>query len=97
VAAQPILAWDKLDDLMRWPMPLIVAGMVLWFVSVALTGWVASRKGRDDGFWAVVALFIGPIALVAVCLLPRRSTIATPSLPDVTSNDARGGWGEKVN
>jgi hypothetical protein len=38
VAPHPILAWDKLEDLLRWPMPLIAGGFVIWFVSVALTG-----------------------------------------------------------
>jgi hypothetical protein len=51
----------------------IIASIVLgWFVNMALTGWLASRKGRDGGLWVVAAIFLGPIALAIVLLAPRR-------------------------
>jgi hypothetical protein len=53
--------------------PIFGAVLLLWFLNMAVTGWLARRRGRDDGLWAVLAFFLGPIALVAVILLPRRS------------------------
>jgi multidrug efflux pump subunit AcrA (membrane-fusion protein) len=53
---------------------LSIAAPVLlgWIVIMALTGWLASRKGRDGGLWVLAALFLGPIALLVVILAPRR-------------------------
>ena len=39
---------------------------------MALAGWLAGRRGRDDGLWAVIGLFIGPLAVAALLILPRR-------------------------
>ena len=71
---------------MRWPWngrmedlgalqelaPLFFGILLLWFLNMAATGWLARRRGRDDGLWAVIAFLLGPIALVAVALMPRR-------------------------
>jgi len=46
--------------------------LVVWFANMALTGWLAARKGREGGYWAVIALFTGPIALIAILLKPRQ-------------------------
>jgi hypothetical protein len=48
--------------------PVIAAILVLWFVNIGVTGWLAERKGRDGGLWSVIAVFIGPLALLAVVL-----------------------------
>lgn len=85
----------KLEDFLTPLMLSVGLFLLLWFVNVALTGKIASRKGRDDGAWAVAALFIGPIALIAVVLLPRNTKVKTEP-PPVPSNDARGGWGGGV-
>ena len=86
---------EKLEDFLTPFMLAVGLGLLLWFVNVALTGKIASRKRRDDGAWAVAALFFGPLALLAVHLLPRNTKIKTEP-PQVPSNDARGGWGEGV-
>jgi hypothetical protein len=52
--------------------PIFGAVLLLWFLNMAVTGWLARRRGRDDGLWAVIAFLVGPIALVAVILMPRR-------------------------
>ena len=39
---------------------------------MALTGWLAGRRGRDDGLWAVIGLLFGPLAVAALLILPRR-------------------------
>ncbi|HEX3265440.1 MAG TPA: hypothetical protein VHR16_07205 [Candidatus Limnocylindrales bacterium] len=46
--------------------------LVVWFTMMAVTGWLAARKNREGGLWAAVAFFLGPIALLAVVLLPKR-------------------------
>lgn len=52
--------------------PILAAIVVGWFVIAALTGWLASRKGRDGGLWVVAAIFLGPIALIVVLLASAR-------------------------
>ena len=60
--------------------PVIAAILVLWFVNMGVTGWLAERKGRDGGLWSAIAVFIGPLALLAVVLAsplgmgPERDT-----------------------
>jgi hypothetical protein len=50
---------------------LVAEILLVWFVIVAVTGWLARRRGRDGGLWAVIALFTGPFALAALLLKPR--------------------------
>ena len=38
---------------------------------MAVTGWLAGRRNRESGLWAAFALLGGPIALLALLLLPR--------------------------
>ena len=65
---QPFPAGGLGDFDPAWIGVIKVAGAILlvWFINVALVGWLAGRKGRDDGVWAVLALFLGPIALIAI-------------------------------
>jgi len=52
--------------------PLLASVIIGWFMIMGLTGWLAERKGRDGGEWAVFAFFVGPIALLWVLLTPAR-------------------------
>ena len=61
-----------LESLLADPMALIALGLVVWFGSMAMTGWIAGRKGRDDGNWAMLGLILGPVALLAVLVAPRK-------------------------
>lgn len=58
--------FGSMDGLTSGIVQTVATLMLLWFVNVALTGWLARRKGRDDGVWAVLALFLGPVALLAI-------------------------------
>jgi hypothetical protein len=61
----------------------IGAFFLLWFVNMAITGFIARRQGRDDGLWAVLAFFVGPIALLTLLVAPRgwlRGTAPDPTL-----------------
>ncbi|MEO8273305.1 MAG: hypothetical protein ABI620_04500 [Chloroflexota bacterium] len=49
------------------------AVLLVYFINVAVVGWLARRKGRDDGVWAVLALFTGPFALVAILLKKKQA------------------------
>ena len=60
------------QDLMNGAVPYLAGILLLYFANVALTGWLAGRRGRDDGLWAVFAMFSGPVALLALLLLPRK-------------------------
>ncbi len=55
-------------ELIAWAGGLIV----LWILNVALTGWLAGRKGRNDDVWAVRAIFFGPVALIAILVRPPK-------------------------
>jgi len=46
--------------------------LVAWFVIAGFTGWLAARRHRDGGLWVVIAIFGGPLALLAVLLLPAK-------------------------
>lgn len=85
-----------LEDFLTGPVITVSLLLFVYFVIVALTGWLASRKGRDDGLWAFLALITGPFALIAILLLPHRVKDTPPPPPPVPSNDSRGGWGEGV-
>jgi hypothetical protein len=52
---------------------VVGTALLLYFINIALVGWLARRKGRDDGVWAVLALFLGPIALVAILLKAKQA------------------------
>ena len=52
--------------------------LILWFTNMAMTGWLAGRRTREGGLWAAFAFFAGPLALMALLLLPRKAT--KPSL-----------------
>ena len=62
-----------------WPVldTRIVVALIAWFVVCSITGWLASRKDRDGGFWFVLAMFSGPLApltLLVLALMPRGRT-----------------------
>ena len=62
-----------LEDILTSVTPYVAAFLIAWFVNMAVVGWLAARKNRDSGFWSVLALFAGPIALAAILLARRRS------------------------
>lgn len=65
---------------------LMVLGPVflLWFANMAITGWLAGRRGWNDGVWTVVAIFLGPVALLAVLVAPGSRE--RPPAPEVVLN-----------
>ena len=68
------LANGELDALAAANGPFIVAVtvfLIVWFSIMAVTGWLAGRRNRESGLWAAFAFFTGPLALLALLLLPR--------------------------
>ena len=56
--------------------PFIVAVtvfLIAWFTIMAVTGWLAGRRNRESGLWAAFAFIAGPLALLALLLMPRRT------------------------
>jgi hypothetical protein len=63
--------------------PVFFGAILLWFANMALTGWLARRRGRDDGLWAVLAFFLGPVALLTLLIVPHSRL--RRSAPDPTT------------
>jgi hypothetical protein len=52
---------------------LLFAALVVWWLGAAiLADRIADRKGRTGGVYLFAGLVIGPIALLAALILPRR-------------------------
>ena len=81
---EPFGRIGSLEDLLKGPVLLVGLIFLLWFLNMALVGWLAGRKGRESGYWAVLALFTGPIALVAILLAARRPRPADADLAELT-------------
>jgi hypothetical protein len=44
--------------------------IVIWILVIFASAKVAEKKGRRRWLWILLAIFFGPLALVAVALLP---------------------------
>lgn len=64
--------WITISDALAAALPIIAAIGLLWFANMALTGWLAERRGREGGLWVVFATLLGPIALLALLAAPRK-------------------------
>ncbi len=53
--------------------PELLFGVVFWIVFVALTAWLAAKKGYNPALWTIIAIFFPLIALIVVLVLPRRA------------------------
>ena len=51
---------------------------LLFAVCTLLSGWMAGRRGRSARLWSWMGVIFGPIAPLAVALLPP---VAAPSAP----------------
>jgi cyanate permease len=58
---------------------LVVAVLVAGVVALLLTPWLARRKQRNVGFWVVMVLLFGPLALLAILFVPAKKTLAEPT------------------
>ena len=56
--------------------PELLFGMVIWAAFVALTAWLAAKKGYSPAVWAILGVFLTWIALIIVLVLPRRAPAA---------------------
>lgn len=52
--------------------PIILIGLVGWFVLSTFSAWVASQKGRSvfEGF--VVGMMFGPLGVLVEAMLPSK-------------------------
>jgi hypothetical protein len=77
---------------LRAILPAFAAIVVTWLVIMAVTGWLAGRRGRDDGLWAVIGLLLGPVAPVLLLLLPRRERTGPLETMPPTPPGYTGEW-----
>lgn len=64
---------------------IAVAFLAVWLGSIIASGVIAGNKGLSVVGFVFLALFLGPLALLLVLLVPsaqKKSTQATPSLQD---------------
>jgi hypothetical protein len=52
------------------------AALLLLVVFTFLSGWIAGRRGRSTKLWYWLGAMFGPIALLAIALLPPVPTTA---------------------
>jgi uncharacterized membrane protein YoaK (UPF0700 family) len=50
----------------------IILFVLVFSACIFATRYVAKSKRRDQTYWTVVAVLLGPLALVAVALLPSK-------------------------
>jgi hypothetical protein len=80
-----------------------VASVFLFVVCTFLSGWIAGRRGRSAKLWYWLGAISGPIALLAVALLPparepgSRPPGAVSRLWRRTQGRASGGHSEPHN
>ncbi|MFC1947319.1 SHOCT domain-containing protein [Chloroflexota bacterium] len=55
-----------------WELIIILVILVAWFVPIFLCVWLAKKKGKDTIVWAIIALFLGIIALLILAILPAE-------------------------
>jgi hypothetical protein len=51
---------------------LVILGAVVWIVCAVYAYQNAPKFGRSAGLWAVLAILFGPLALMALYVLPKR-------------------------
>jgi hypothetical protein len=60
---------------------LVVALVLIWAVSVALSAWLAARKARGVRRWALLGVVLGPLALLVHAFYPARYVGETAPCP----------------
>jgi len=56
------------------PMIGLAVALLLFVAFTLLSGWIAGRRGRSTKLWYWLGAILGPIALLAVALLPPIPT-----------------------
>lgn len=51
---------------------------LLWVLTAAAVSHVMARRGHDRGWWVIVGLVLGPVAVVAACVASRRARRREP-------------------
>jgi hypothetical protein len=51
---------------------VLVVVLSAWTAQAAAAGVLATRKGRSFNVWTLVALIVGPIAILLALVLPQR-------------------------
>ena len=51
----------------------LIVVVAIWIGMLWAARAIATAKGLSPGFWGIVALFVGPFAILFVALAPRKS------------------------
>ncbi len=46
--------------------------IIWWAAGIGFTAWLAGEKGRSPGLWLLLAVFLNPVALIALIGAPRK-------------------------
>src|SRR5215472_14462368 len=60
---------------------LLVALVIVWVLSILLSGRIAARKGRGVRRWALLAVALGPLVLLVHAMYPARYKPETTRCP----------------
>ena len=64
---------SELFDIGMIQLGISIAALGLFLLFAFLTAKLATRKGRRPGIWVFIFLFIGPLAMFLLLVLPKRS------------------------
>ena len=53
--------------------PELIIILLFQVVFIALTAWLAAKKGYSAAVWAILAFFLSWVALIIVAVLPRKA------------------------
>jgi len=56
---------------------LLLLGFSVWIAVGLLAAWLATQRGRSGWAWFVVAMVLGPLALVGLLVVPSLMPPAT--------------------
>lgn len=69
---------------------IYLAWVFLVVACMALSGWIAERRGRSVKLWCWMAFIFGPVAALVVALLPSAPPSGAP--PGSSALNGSGPW-----
>jgi len=63
------------------PMIGLAVALLLLVAFTLLSGWIAGRRGHSTKLWYWLGAILGPIALLAIALLPATPTTTSTGQP----------------
>lgn len=67
---------------------ILIVAAVVWVVCAIYAYRITPRNGRSAAVWTVLAVIFGPIALMVLYVLPKRTPISQGDAPRVDPHEA---------